>query len=96
MKWPALWPTGLLALLIAGLDSHWVSSGSGHAFAEGLQWSTSQKVAMRYVKHLLLRDFAGRRLRNQVRALWYHGFDNYMRYGTCCQAHTFQEVLTGC
>ncbi|KAI0773849.1 alpha-mannosidase [Fomes fomentarius] len=64
MKWPALWPTGLLALLIAGLDSHWVSSGSGHAFAEGLQWSTSQKMAMR----------------NQVRALWYHGFDNYMRY----------------
>ncbi|TFK86836.1 glycoside hydrolase family 47 protein [Polyporus arcularius HHB13444] len=64
MKWPALWPSGLLALLIAGLDSHWLSFGSGHAFAEGAQWTSGRKLA----------------LRDQVRALWHHGFDNYMRF----------------
>ena len=50
MKWPALWPTGLLALLIAGLDSHWLSSGSGHAFAEGAEWTSGRKLAVRFVQ----------------------------------------------
>lgn len=48
MKFPILWPTGLLALLIAGLDSHWLSSGSAHAFAEGAQWTSGRKLAVRY------------------------------------------------
>ncbi|KAI0751326.1 alpha-mannosidase [Daedaleopsis nitida] len=71
MKWPALWPTGFFALLIAGLDSHWLSSGSGHAFAEGIAWSSARKLA----------------LRDQIHALWHHGFDNYMKVGAYSTSH---------
>lgn len=50
MKWPALWPTGLLALLIAGLDSQWLTSGSAHPFAEGTQWTQRRRLVVRCVQ----------------------------------------------
>ncbi|EJF62997.1 alpha-mannosidase [Dichomitus squalens LYAD-421 SS1] len=70
MRLPTLWPTGLLALLIAGLDSHWLSSGSARGLTEGAQWTSGRKLAVR----------------DQVRALWHHGFDSYMRFGKSMSA----------
>ncbi|KAI0649989.1 alpha-mannosidase [Trametes meyenii] len=65
MKWPArLWPTGLLALLIAALDSHWSPPASVHALAGSASWTTGRKLAVR----------------EQVRELWHHGYDQYMRF----------------
>ncbi|KAI9001169.1 alpha-mannosidase [Trametes punicea] len=63
MKWPAFWPSGLLALLIAVLDSQWSPSASVHALTKGASWSSSRKHAVR----------------EQVRELWHHGYDRYMR-----------------
>ncbi|KAI0637778.1 alpha-mannosidase [Trametes polyzona] len=63
MKWPALWPTGLLALLLAVLDSHWSPPASVHALPGPASWTTGRKLA----------------LREQVRELWHHGYDHYMK-----------------
>ncbi|OSC99135.1 glycoside hydrolase family 47 protein [Trametes coccinea BRFM310] len=65
MKWPAFWPSGLLALLIAVLDSHWSPPASAHAWAKSAAWSSDKKLAVR----------------EQVRELWHHGYDHYMRFG---------------
>ncbi|KAI9063357.1 glycoside hydrolase family 47 protein [Trametes sanguinea] len=64
MKWPAFWPSGLLALLIAVLDSHWSSPASVQAWAKPATWSSDKKLAVR----------------EQVRELWHHGYDHYMRF----------------
>ncbi|KAH9943045.1 alpha-mannosidase [Epithele typhae] len=58
MKLPTLWPSGLLALLLAGLDSQWLSAGSAHAFAEGVQWTSGRKLAMRQVRALWQHGFS--------------------------------------
>ncbi|KAI0334796.1 alpha-mannosidase [Cubamyces sp. BRFM 1775] len=64
MKWPALWPSGLLALLIAVLDSHWSPPVSVHALSKATPWTSDRKIAVR----------------EQVRELWHHGYDHYMKY----------------
>ena len=48
MKWPALWPSGLLALLIAVLDNHWSPPVSVHALSKAVPWTADRKVAVRY------------------------------------------------
>ncbi|KAI0366405.1 alpha-mannosidase [Pilatotrama ljubarskyi] len=63
MKWPVLWPSGLLALLIAALDTHWSPPASVHALTGTAPWSSGRKLAVR----------------EQVRDLWHHGYDQYMR-----------------
>ncbi|KAI0829418.1 alpha-mannosidase [Trametes gibbosa] len=64
MKWPSVWPTGLLALLIAVLDSHW-SPAPVHALPGPAAWTNGRKLAVR----------------EQVRDLWHHGYDQYMKFG---------------
>ncbi|KAL6299103.1 alpha-mannosidase [Sparassis latifolia] len=65
MRWPTYWPRVVLLLLIIGLEGHRWSYNHAAGLAEGAEWTTARKLDAR----------------ERTRNLWYHGFDNYMRYG---------------
>ncbi|PCH41185.1 glycoside hydrolase family 47 protein [Wolfiporia cocos MD-104 SS10] len=65
MKWPTHWPKVVLSLLIVGLESHRWTYRDVSVFANGAEWTPSKKLAAR----------------DQVRDLWYHGFNKYMSHG---------------
>ncbi|KAH9938649.1 glycoside hydrolase [Fomitopsis serialis] len=71
MKWPSSWPRFILSLLLVGLNFHaWTRSPSS-GFAEGAGWTKERKLDASATSYII---------REQVRSLWYHGFDNYMKH----------------
>ncbi|KAH9853805.1 alpha-mannosidase [Lenzites betulinus] len=80
MKWPSGWPTGLLALLIAALDSHWSSAPSVHALPGPAAWTSGRKLAVRY----------------QVRELWHHGYDHYLKFGALMSIPHLNALIADC
>ncbi|KZT74450.1 glycoside hydrolase family 47 protein [Daedalea quercina L-15889] len=66
MKWPTSWPRIALSLLVFGLNFHTWTHSRSSGFVEGAGWTTERKLEARYGQ--------------QVRSLWYHGFDNYMKH----------------
>ncbi|OBZ71803.1 ER degradation-enhancing alpha-mannosidase-like protein 1 [Grifola frondosa] len=64
MKWLASCPRSLLAVLIIGLEGHNLSYGPAKGLVEASGWTTARKLSTR----------------EKARDLWYHGFNNYMKY----------------
>ncbi|OSX60455.1 glycoside hydrolase family 47 protein [Postia placenta MAD-698-R-SB12] len=70
MKWPTYWPRVILSLLVVGLECHKWTHEHSSPLVEAAEWTTSRKLEVS-------QGYA----RDQVRSLWYHGFDSYMSYG---------------
>lgn len=82
------WPETFLVLLLLSIQAYRWAFGNapltGGIGVHAAQWTSQRKLDTRYVvsgnETLRVTEWSNR---NQVRDLWYHGYDNYMKHGSC-------------
>jgi hypothetical protein len=83
MKWRRYWPQSLFAILVVSIQgSRWIYDTKASPL-NNHGWSNERKLAVRLVQRSIGRSEILRKLsREKVRDLWYHGFNNYMTFGS--------------
>jgi len=82
MNWGWYW-RGLVAAVVLASGFLWFhSTDAANPLSGSSSWTPQRKLAARWVDYISgCSNLSRFLLREKVRELWHHGFDNYMTYG---------------